>query len=214
MKRKLTLSLFLLLGVLLLNAQSSWIAGMGTLLTSPSSTKVGIGVLSPTDMLTLGYGHFRMAGSLRPPFSSIDTRIKFGINESVQLGVWESDSTLSFKANKFCFNTGNVGIGISNPQYKLDVHGVIRADEIYVNVASGADFVFDESYKLRPLSEVKEYVEKKQHLPEIPSAKEMQQNGVNMNDLQMQLLQKVEELTLYILQQEQRIQQLENLLTK
>lgn len=214
MKRKLTLSLFLLLGVLLLNAQSSWNAGMGTLLTSPISTKVGIGVFSPTDMLTLGDGHFRMVGSLRPLFSSIDTRIKFGTNESVQLGVWESNSTLSFKANKFCFNTGNVGIGISNPQYKLDVHGVIRADEIYVNVASGADFVFDESYKLRPLSEVKEYVKKKRHLPEIPSAKEMQQNGVNMNDLQMQLLQKVEELTLYILQQEQRIQQLENLLTK
>ncbi len=111
-------------------------------------------------------------------------------------------------------NTGNVGIGTLYPQHKLDVRGAIRANEIYVNVASGADFVFDEAYQLRPLSEVKEYVQRNQHLPEIPSAQEMQENGVNMNELQIQLLQKVEELTLYIIQQEQRIQELESQISK
>ena len=83
-----------------------------------------------------------------------------------------------------------------------------------VNTVSGADYVFEESYQLRPLSEVQEYVQTHQHLPEIPSAAEMQEKGVNMNELQMQLLQKVEELTLYIIQQEQRIQELENQLAK
>ena len=96
----------------------------------------------------------------------------------------------------------------------MDVRGTVRADEIIVKQVSGADFVFDKSYILRPLSEVKEYVQQNQHLPEIPSAEEMQEKGVNINELQMQLLQKVEELTLYILQQEQRIQELESYLSK
>ena len=90
------------------------------------------------------------------------------------------------------------------------LRGVIRANEILVNTVSGADYVFDKSYDLRPLSEVQSYIHQNKHLPEIPSAAEMQENGVNMNELQMQLLQKVEELTLYIIQQEQRIQELEN----
>ena len=110
--------------------------------------------------------------------------------------------------------SGNFGLGTNTPQYKLDVRGTIRANEVLVNTASGADFVFDESYNLRPLSEVKEYIQTNLHLPEIPSAAEMQEKGVNMNELQMQLLQKVEELTLYIIQQEQRILELESQLTK
>lgn len=108
----------------------------------------------------------------------------------------------------------NFGIGTTQPQYKLDVRGTIRANEILVNIVNGADFVFDDSYHLRPLSAVKDYIKQNQHLPEIPSAAEMQENGVNINEFQIQLLQKVEELTLYIIQQEQRIQELENQITK
>ena len=121
---------------------------------------------------------------------------------------------LATKYNSWINTDYNFGIGTNLPQYKLDVRGTVRADEVLVNNVSGADFVFDESYRLRPLSEVKEYVQTNQHLPEIPSAEEMQQNGVNLNELQMQLLQKVEELTLYIIQQEQRIQELEALQNK
>lgn len=130
----------------------------------------------------------------------------------------ETDKTenirLASKGKCWINNYSNVGIGTDDPLYKLDVRGTVRADEVLVNNVSGADFVFDESYRLRPLSEVKEYVQTNQHLPEIPSAEEMQQNGVNLNELQMQLLQKVEELTLYIIQQEQRIQELEALQNK
>lgn len=116
--------------------------------------------------------------------------------------------------NSWINTSGNFGIGTDNPIAKLDVRGTIRADEIYVNTVSGADFVFDKSYNLRPLSEVQAFIQQNKHLPEIPSAAEMQEKGVNMNDLQIQLLQKVEELTLYILQQEQRIKDLENQLSK
>lgn len=85
----------------------------------------------------------------------------------------------------------------------------IQADEIKVKT-SGADFVFDKDYQLRPLSEVKAFIQENQHLPEIKSAQEMQEDGVSVSELQTQLLQKIEELTLYILQQEERIKALEN----
>lgn len=107
-----------------------------------------------------------------------------------------------------------IGIGTTNPLYNLDVRGTIRANEIIVNNVTGADFVFEKSYKLRPLSEVQSFIQKNQHLPEIPSAAEMQEKGVSMTELQIQLLQKVEELTLYIIQQDQRIKELESQLAK
>lgn len=102
---------------------------------------------------------------------------------------------------------GNVGIGTTNPNYKLDVDGTIRANEIIVNT-TGADFVFADDYQLRPLSEVKAFIQENKHLPEIQSAKEMQENGIGINELQTQLLQKIEELTLYLIQQEEIIQEL------
>ena len=68
--------------------------------------------------------------------------------------------------------------------------------------------MFAKDYQLRPLSEVKAFIEKNKHLPEILSAQEMQENGVSVNELQTQLLQKIEELTLYLIQQEQIIQEL------
>lgn len=139
-----------------------------------------------------------------------------------QLSLYHAYSDTS-KVEKIRFCTGrdcwinttdNVGIGTNNPLYKLDVRGTIRADEILVNNVNGADFVFESKYNLRPLNEVNSYIQENRHLPEIPSAEEMRENGVNMNKLQIQLLQKIEELTLYIIQQEQRIKDLENQLSK
>lgn len=118
---------------------------------------------------------------------------------------------VQFTTTDHCWfnNDGYVGIGTSSPTHKLDVRGTIRANEVIVNIPSGADFVFSPDYSLKPLSEIRDYIAENQHLPEIPSAEEMEANGVSMSELQIQLLQKIEELTLYILQQEQRINELE-----
>lgn len=114
---------------------------------------------------------------------------------------------------------GNVGIGTLVPQYKLDVLGTIRAREIIVdlNGTSGADYVFAPEYKLRPLHEVSTFVNENRHLPDVPSEIEMQTNGLSMHEFQITLLQKVEELTLYLIEQDktikvlnEKIQQLEN----
>ncbi len=98
---------------------------------------------------------------------------------------------------------GNVLIGKTtqlNTEFKLDVDGKIRANEIVVNT-TGADFVFDPSYKLRTLSELETFIRTNKHLPDIAPAKDMQENGVSAGEMQAKLLQKVEELTLYVIEQ-------------
>jgi hypothetical protein len=95
---------------------------------------------------------------------------------------------------------GKVGVGTTSPDYKLDVIGTIRAQEVKVDM-NGADFVFEEDYNLRPIEEVEQFVKERKHLPEIATAKEMQEKGVNQSEMNQQLLQKIEELTLYMIEQ-------------
>jgi hypothetical protein len=102
---------------------------------------------------------------------------------------------------------GSVGIGTSTPDYKLDVLGTIRARELKVDM-QGADFVFEEDYNLRPIEEVEQFVKEKKHLPEIAPAKEMQEKGVNQSEMNQKLLQKIEELTLYLIEQKREIKEL------
>jgi hypothetical protein len=109
--------------------------------------------------------------------------------------------------NKACFVAkpdGFIGIGTTNPQYKLDVEGTIRAKEIKVCLQSGCDFVFNKDYKLMNLNDLEKFVTTKQHLPEIASEKDMIENGLNMKEFQMKLLQKMEEMTLYIIEQNKK----------
>ena len=198
---------------------------------------VGIGVTNPQEALHIN-GALRGCGSYGSLLVKTTTgHLEFGpmdlgyVRFKTNMSTYHFDRRLLLQtgeltsATKFTFVTnnsthcmtmltnGNIGIGTSSPNYKLDVNGTIRANEIIVNT-TGADFVFAEDYKLRPLSEVKTFIQENKHLPEIKSAQEMQENGVGINELQTQLLQKIEELTLYIIQQEERIKDLEAALDK
>jgi hypothetical protein len=96
---------------------------------------------------------------------------------------------------------GNVEISAANPgKYVLNVFGKIRANEVVVNT-TGADFVFDADYRLQSLAEVESYIKENKHLPGFSSAAEMQLNGMNVSEMQTKLLQKLEEMTLYVIEQ-------------
>ncbi|BBM86323.1 hypothetical protein [Candidatus Uabimicrobium amorphum] len=102
---------------------------------------------------------------------------------------------------------GNVGIGVMNTQgSKLAVKGKITAEEIRViNMKKWADFVFADDYKLLPINELEQSIKRNKHLPNIPSEREVKEQGIQLGEMQAKLLQKIEELTLYTIQQEKKI---------
>lgn len=105
---------------------------------------------------------------------------------------------------------GNVGIGTSSPNQKLTVKGTIYGEEIKVDLSvPGPDYVFEDDYKLPSLAETEDYIKENKHLPEVPSAKEMEENGIKLGEMNMLLLKKVEELTLYVIELERKVKQLE-----
>lgn len=101
--------------------------------------------------------------------------------------------------------TGNVGIGSVNPQNKLDVNGTIHSKSVLVDLNGWSDYVFKKDYQLLPLSEVKTYIDQNQHLPGIPSEQEMIKNGLNVSEMNKVLTKKVEELTLYLIEQNKQL---------
>jgi hypothetical protein len=93
----------------------------------------------------------------------------------------------------------------ANSSYKLDVNGNIRADKLVVNT-TGADYVFDPGYHLTPLDSLNNYIKTNHHLPGIKPASQMQQQGMDVGETQKELLQKVEELTLYVIRLNKQVQ--------
>jgi len=113
--------------------------------------------------------------------------------------------------NTMVFNSSNqVGIGTTSMgTHKLAVEGSIGAREIKVEATGWSDFVFENDYKLRTLEEVEQHIKENGHLPEIPSEEEIIENGINLGEMDAKILQKVEELTLYVIDMNKRVNELE-----
>lgn len=113
------------------------------------------------------------------------------------------DNASTFKFNKTIMTVGN-----SENLMNLRVNGKIDANEVKISLNHWNDYVFHDDYKLMPLSELELFVSTNKHLPEIPSEKEVIENGVNIGEINALLLKKIEELTLYIIDQQKQIDEL------
>lgn len=110
---------------------------------------------------------------------------------------------------------GDVGIGTNATNlYKLAVNGKIGAREVNVNTDTWGDYVLKDDYKLPPLAEVQEFIRANHHLPEVPSEEEVLQNGQDLGTMNVILLKKIEELTLYMIEQNQKLEDQNNRLVE
>ena len=144
------------------------------------------------------------SGSLVLTARSTDGDIEFGT------GVWDGTTWSGDSEKMIITNAGKVGIGTSTPTSELEVNGKSRAKEIKVESTGWPDFVFSSDYNLKSLENIEVFINENGHLPNIESAEEIEENGVNVGAMQSKLLQKIEELTLYVIEQDKRIKQLES----
>ena len=178
--------LLVLIGIGIFGYSQSWTAGSGILYTNPTTTRISIGINFASNL----------GGDLH--FRSLKSTLNMNLYNHLMILTYD----------------GCLGINTLDPgNYKLAVNGDVRAKSVRVET-NWSDFVFDADYKLLSLSEVERFISLNKHLPEIPSAKEVEENGVSLGDMQAKLLQKIEELTLYAIEQQKCIEELQKRLSE
>jgi len=211
-------------------------SSQGTLNINTVNNNVGIGSTNPQAMLDVA-GNFQTLTATNPiKFTSQWTGFPDNVanqaeisndvngyktlmivgNQSAGLGrrvsVWdrlEVNGTF-VTTNNAVFNS-NVGIGTASPSEKLSVNGNIRSKKLIVTQTGWSDYVFDKEYKLRSLKNLEAFINQNKHLPDVPSAKEVAENGIDVGDNQALLLQKIEELTLYVIEQDKKMDEMRKL---
>ncbi len=167
---------------------------------------VGIGTTSPAERFVVS--HSGIGFSQQDPTGV--AKIGFFTTATSTYLQTHTNNDLLFSTNNgstqmVLTTAGNVGIGTTNPTYKLSVNGNVRSKEVVVETG-WADYVFAKEYKLPSLTEVEKYIKANNHLPEIPSAEEIQTNGLKVGEMQTKMMQKIEELTLYIIEMKKEIE--------
>jgi Phage T4 tail fibre len=190
-------------------------SGMHTNFMSFIDGNVGIGITNPIDKLNVvGKQGLGSPGSAAGQLSLYPNNAAswFHIDNRNDNTLRISHGGVVGQVDLFALNSnGNVGIGTTSPDAKLAVKGTVHAQEVKVDLSvPGPDYVFEPTYQLPSLTEIETYIKANKHLPEVPSAKEMETNGINLSEMNMLLLKKVEELTLYQIEANKKIELLQN----
>jgi hypothetical protein len=114
-------------------------------------------------------------------------------------GAWRWRNNLVLKSE------GNVGIGTTTPDEKLEVNGTIRSKEVKVEAAPWPDYVFSSNYSLISLQELQDFIDTYGHLPEVPDAETVEEEGIALGEMNALLLKKIEELTMHLIEKDQQI---------
>ena len=205
----------------------------GTHIYNVNSGSVGIGNSSPTSLLDVaknmteptisvrnlggsGGASFRMFDQISGSdwkFKAAGTGV-FKIRDNAYgLDVIQIESNSA--ANVIYIDAeGNLGIGTTNPTQKLSINGNIKCKQVEVTLTGWSDFVFEEDYSLMSLAEVDAFIKEHKHLPGVPSADEVITQGNNLGEMDALLLQKIEELTLYMIELKKENEELKTLLAK
>jgi hypothetical protein len=168
---------------------------------------LGIGTNNPNSKLEimgssqLGYE----VGTLKLKSDTANQFMYFGYDDQYSAGYIQSVKPGTDQQNILIAPVGgNVGIGTKSPDAKLAVNGTIHSKEVKVDMTGWSDFVFKKEYNLPTLEEVEKHINEKGHLENIPNEEEVLKNGINLGEMNAKLLQKIEELTLYMIEQERK----------
>ena len=182
--------------------------------------KVGIGDVTPTAKLHIVSDAGEDAGLILEPkqpgtdntFVQLrDGSHRISVDSDGEMSLVSDSAPLSLEGASITLR-GKVGINTTSTVtgYSLSVDGGIITDEVLIrNVEDWPDYVFSKNHSLMPLGELQHYYNENRHLPEIPSAKEVEEQGVYVADMQKLLLKKIEELTLYTVEQQRLIEELQ-----
>lgn len=214
------------------NGVPKWWPGVNKLFTACTETNVGIATTNPahklhvvgvsyaqkflagnsggtTDALINAFGASNDLIHLGVKIGGLPEEIRFIITDDGAMVATNVGSEPTFTINN---GTGHALIAYSNAGAKilqLEDNGMMRARQIKVDEVSWPDYVFDNTYKLPKLKDVAKFIDKNHHLPGVPSASEIESDGLNLGDMQKIQMQKIEELTLYLIEMEKRIEVLE-----
>ena len=190
--------------------------GIGT--TAPSTLfEINTGVKSNDNALA------RIVGEYNPGleiYSKTDNNPRLRLITNDGVDKWEmnvagslENRELSFRYNNSNRLTiskeGNVGIGTSTTDYKLEVAGAVKADNFISSTSSFPDYIFGDDYKMMPLVELESFVSKNKHLPNMPSEKEVVENGMNISDVTIKSVENIETIYLHLIELSKRLEVLE-----
>ncbi|MCZ2076642.1 MAG: hypothetical protein LC130_16805 [Bryobacterales bacterium] len=187
-----------------LRAQATWQSNGSGVIYAPAGVNVGIGTATPTSpegwgpaVILSGNVPTLYLNNTAPGGGSWNLRSGVGANGHEVLAIRD---TTAFADRLWIDSTGNVGIGATNPAYRLAVDGTIGAKEVIVTNTIWADYVFQPGYRLQGLDEIERYIQENRHLPGIPTEETVKEKGVSIGEMQAKLLAKVEELTLHVIE--------------